>query len=118
MRSTPPLAKRRADLHVPPPWFQSESRDCSGSKPCTPLLVSKQRVEPSSSCVLPPWPNGEQICMYPSLGSNQRAEFGPALSRVPPSWFPSRELSRPSCVPSCWLPTELKSPFFSKSPPN
>ena len=41
----PPLAKRRADLHEPPPWFQSESRDWSGSKPCTPLLVSKQRVE-------------------------------------------------------------------------
>src|SRR5437899_4606797 len=43
------------------------------------------------SCVLPPWPNGELICMYPPLGSNQRAEIGPAPSRVPPSWSPSRE---------------------------
>src|SRR5437899_534748 len=46
----PPLAKRRADLHEPPPWFQSESRVWSGSKPCTPLLVSKQRVEPAKLC--------------------------------------------------------------------
>ena len=82
----PPWAKMEGERRIRPPHLWPEAKNWPFGK-----LTKKYRAELVPSCVLPPWPNRELICMSPPLGSNQRVEVGPAPSRVPPSWSPSRE---------------------------
>ena len=89
----PPWAKMEGERRIRPPHLWPEAKNWPFGK-----LTKKYRAELVPSCVLPPWPNRELICMSPPLGSNQRVEVGPAPSRVPPSWSPSRELSHLQAV--------------------